>query len=125
MKKKDLVVSIISFFRENKHLKNVYLSVKTPLCLHSSEDGSTTLLIEKYYEYDVTISEYKNSKRVSISQECYDDLPINILEKIYDKIQKYSEEIKLNLDVINVSEKVNTDAKPSGVDVDTSSLTIN
>ena len=125
MKKKDLVVSIISFFRENKHLKNVYLSFKSPLCLHSSEDGSTTLLIEKYYEYDVTISEYKNSKRVSISQECYDDLPIKVLEQIYDKIQKYSEEIKLNLDIINVSEKVNTDAKPSGVDVDTSSLTIN
>lgn len=85
MKKFDVVLFIVSFFRETRGSRNFDLGFKSPLVLHS--DANNEMIIEKYYEYDVTISEYQNSKRIKIRQECYSDLPIAILEQIQDQIQ--------------------------------------
>ena len=94
MNKFDLVLFIVSFFRNNKHVKNIDLGFKTPLILYSADNYDNELVIEKYYEYDVTISEYKNSKKINTYQECYDDLPITILEQIYEQLKIYSNQIK-------------------------------
>ena len=85
MNKVELVVLIIKHFKDNRHVKNTDLGFKSPLKLYS--EGDTELLIEKFYEYDVTIFEYKDSKKVAVYQKDYSDLPIPILEQIYAKIE--------------------------------------
>lgn len=84
MNKVELVVLIIKFFKDN-HVKNIDIGFKSPLELYS--EGDNKLLIEKYYEYDVTIFEYKDSKKVAVYQKDYSDLPIPILEQIYSQIE--------------------------------------
>lgn len=91
MKKFELVSSIEKFIRENRLLKITDLRFKTPLVI--SNDGITKLVIDQYYEYDVTIFVYKDTKREGKYQEYYDDLPIEILEQIYVQIQKLSTEL--------------------------------
>jgi len=85
MNKVELVVLIIKHFKDNRHVKNTDLGFKSHLKLYS--EGDTELLIEKYYEYDVTIFEYKDSKKIAIYQKDYSDLPIPILEQIYAQIE--------------------------------------
>lgn len=85
MNKVELVVLIIKFFKDNRHVKNIDIGFKSPLELYS--EGDIKLLIEKYYEYDVTIFEYKDSKKIAVYQKDYSDLPIPILEQIYAQIE--------------------------------------
>lgn len=92
MNKFDLAFSIISFMRENRLSKISDLGFKSPLVLSSIDN--TEHIIEHYYEYDVTIFVYENSKRIKKYQEYYADLSIEILEQIYEQIQKYSKELK-------------------------------
>lgn len=92
MNKVELVVLIIKHFKDNRHVKNTDLGFKSHLKLYS--EGDTELLIEKYYEYDVTICEYKDSKKVDVYQKHYSDLPIPILEQIYAQIEFRSVELE-------------------------------
>lgn len=92
MNKVELVVSIIKFFKDNHHVKNTDIGFKSHLKLYS--EGDTELFIEKYYEYDVTIFEYKDSKKVAVYQKDYSDLPIQILEQIYAKIELKNSELE-------------------------------
>jgi len=88
MNKLNLVLSIITFFRENLESKKTDLGFKNPLVL--MDDGNIKLVIEKYYEYDVTIFKYKNGEEVKLVkkyQEYYADLSVNVLELIYAQIQ--------------------------------------
>lgn len=94
MNKFDLVLLIIKFMKDNHHLKIVDLGFKNPLEL--LVDNDYKLVIEKYYEFDITVSQYKNDNRVMVYQEYYQDLPINILQQIYDQIQIYSIELEDN-----------------------------
>ena len=89
MNKLNLVLSIITFFRENLESKKTDLGFKNPLVL--MDDGNIKLVIEKYYEYDVTIFKYHNSKIVKKYQEYYADLSVDILELIYKQIQSNQE----------------------------------
>jgi len=92
MNKVELVVLIIKFFKDNRHVKNTDLGFKYHLKLYS--EGENELLIEKYYEYDVTICEYKESKKVAVYQKDYSDLPIPILEQIYAQVELHSVELE-------------------------------
>ena len=92
MNKVELVVSIIKFFKDNRHVKNTDLGFKSHLKLYS--EGDTELLIEKYYEYDVTIFEYQDSKKIAVYQKDYSDLPVPILEQIYAQIELHSVELE-------------------------------
>lgn len=85
MNKAELVIEIIKFFKDNRHVKNTDIGFETHLKMYS--DGDTELLIEKYYEYDVTIYEYNDTKKVAVYQKDYSDLPIITLEQIYNKIE--------------------------------------
>ena len=85
MSKTELIWYIVSFFKEYGHLRKADLGFKECLALFS--DGDDVLLIEKYYQYDVTICEYKKGKAINNYQQDYDDLPINILETIYNQIK--------------------------------------
>jgi len=92
MKKFEIVLSIEKFLKENRLLKMTDLRFNTPLVI--SDDGITKLVIDQYYEYDVTIFVYKDSKREGKYQEYYDDLPMEVLEKIYNQVKKLSTELK-------------------------------
>jgi len=92
MNKVELVVEIIKFFKDNHHVKNTDIGFDTHLKMYS--EGDTELLIEKYYEYDVTIYEYKDSKKVAAYQKDYSDLPTTVLEQIYIKIKSRSVELE-------------------------------
>ena len=92
MNKNEIVVEIVKYFRENRHVKNTDIGFDAHLKMYS--EGDTKLLIEKYYEYDVTIVEYNNSKKVAVYQKDYSDLPILILEQIYSKIELRSIELE-------------------------------
>ena len=85
-------MSIIKLFRDNKELEKSDLGYKEPLLLSSDDD--TKSYIVRYYEYDVTVFVYKNSKLVNKYQEYYADLSDEILEKIHEQIQNYSDEHK-------------------------------
>ena len=85
MNKVELIVLIIKFFKDNRHVKNIDLGFKNNLKLYS--DGSHELIIDKYYEYDVTVCEYVDSKKVDVYQKDYSDLPIQILEQIHTQIE--------------------------------------
>ena len=91
MNKFDLAFSIISFMKENRLFKITDLGFKSPLVL--SNIDNTVSIIEHYYEYDVTIFVYKNSKIIQKYQEYYADLSLEILEQIYDQSQKYLEDL--------------------------------
>lgn len=92
MNKIELVVEIIKFFKDNRHVKNTDLGFESYLKMYS--EGDTELFIEKYYEYDVTVCEYKDSKKVAVYQKDYSDLPILILEQICAKIETRAVELK-------------------------------
>lgn len=92
MNKVELVVSIIKFFKDNRQVKNTDLGFKSHLKLYS--EGDTELLIEKYYEYDVTIFEYQDSKKIAVYQKDYSDFPVPILEQIYAQIELHSVELE-------------------------------
>lgn len=92
MNKFDLAFSIISFMRENRLFKITDLGFKSPLVL--SNIDNTESVIEQYYEYDVTIFVYQNSKLIKKYQEYYADLSLEILEQIHEQSKKYSIELK-------------------------------
>lgn len=95
MNKLNLVLSIIKFFRDNEGLKRTDLGV---LFI----DNNNELVIQKYYEYDVTIFEYKNSIVIRKYQEYYADLSINTLESIYAQIEKYSKNLNTQKDLTEI-----------------------
>ena len=92
MNKFELAFAIISFMRTNRLSRITDLGFKIPLVL--SEKDNTKFVIEQYYEYDVTIFVYENSKKVKMIQEYYADLSLEVLEQIYEQTQKFSEELK-------------------------------
>lgn len=92
MNKFELTFAIISFMREYRLFKITDLGFKVPLVLSDIDDTKYT--IEQYYEYDVTIFVYQNSKRVKKYQEYYADLSIDVLEQIYNQTKSFSEELK-------------------------------
>ena len=93
MNKFELVQSIILFFRENNvRIKDAEKYVKEELVLESLNDKK--LIIEKYYEFDATVCEYENSKKVKQYQLDYADMPLNILEEIFEFVLEYSNETK-------------------------------
>lgn len=92
MNKFDMAFAIISFMRENRLLNITNLGFKNSLVL--SDTDNTKSIIEHYYEYDVTIFVYKDSKVIKKYQEYYADLSLEILEQIYVQTQNFSEELK-------------------------------
>ena len=84
MNKVELIIEIVKFFENNRHVKNTDLEFEHNLKI---SEGENELFIEKYYKYDVTICKYKESKKIAVYQKDYSDLPVQILEQIYAKIQ--------------------------------------
>ena len=93
MNKFELVQSIILFFRENNvRIQDAEKHVKEKLVLETSNDKE--LVIEKYYEFDATVCEYENCKKIKQYQLDYADMPLNTLEEIFEFVLEYSNETK-------------------------------
>lgn len=91
MNKIELVASIVTFFRENNiRVKDAEKIIKNKLVLESNDDKR--IIIEKYYEFDATVCEYENLKAVRMYQLDYADMPLDILELIFETILEYSKE---------------------------------
>lgn len=84
MNKTELIFGIVNYFKENGHLRNASLGFETPIVLFKNDDDF--LQIEKYYQFDVTVCEYKNEVAINVYQQEYHDLPLSVLETIYGHI---------------------------------------
>ena len=85
MNRTELIWNIVDFFKETHNIPKADLGFKSPLILF--KDGDDILQIEKYYQFDVTICEYKGNIAISVHQQEYHDLPISVLELIYERIE--------------------------------------
>ena len=91
MNRTELIFGIVNYFKENGHLRNASLGFDAPIVLFKNDDNilqvENVLQIEKYYQFDVTICEYKGDVAINVYQQEYHDLPLSVLEIIHAQIE--------------------------------------